>query len=411
MAGDLTLEELQHRVKLQEGAVGLLAIALKRLAKEIAEKQEHLNKQDQEYENLFQMAPCYITVQDRDLKLIKYNREFESAFDPKRGDYCYQAYKGRSERCQICPVVKTFEDGQIHYSEEEGINKDGTRSFWIVRAFPIKNSKGEIMAAIEMCLDITRTRHLEQLVAEKTTELIKAERLAAVGQTVAGLAHGIKNIVGGLRGGMFVLEKGVELNNEEYLSRGWDMIKTDIGRIRNMALDLLNYSKEREPDYHLGDPNRPFRDVFDSMLPHAREHGVALELDLDENLPPVWFDPEEIHRCLLNLVTNAIDACTDIESSRQGRKVLLRSRKAEGCAVEYEVVDNGCGMDEDTREKIFQSFFSTKGTRGTGLGLMITKKVIDEHRGFIEFETERGKGTRFVVRLPDKDRHCAIQTD
>jgi len=226
-----------------------------------------------------------------------------------------------------------------------------------------------------------------------------------VGQTVAGLAHAIKNVAGGLKGGTFVLEKGIELNNKKYLHQGWDMVRGNVGRISDMALDLLNYTKEREPDYQLDDPNRPAQEVFELMLPHAREHGVSLEMDLNEDLPQVWFDREGIHRCLWNLVTNAIDACADIAFSLRQGKVILRSRKTEDWAVEYQVLDNGCGMDEETSAKIFQSFFSTKGSRGTGLGLMITKKIIDEHGGVVEYESESEKGTKFVIRLPRRNQH------
>ena len=107
------------------------------------------------------MAPCYITVQDRDFRLLRYNREFAEQFDPHSGDYCYQVYKGRSERCEVCPVLNTFEDGQSHHSEEEGVNKDGTKSYWMVRTSPVKNKAGEVVAAMEMSLDVTAMKHLE----------------------------------------------------------------------------------------------------------------------------------------------------------------------------------------------------------------------------------------------------------
>jgi signal transduction histidine kinase len=248
------------------------------------------------------------------------------------------------------------------------------------------------------------TENLEQLVEEKTEKLIEAERMAAVGQTVAGLAHALKNVTGALKGGTFVLEKGIELENKKYLKDGWNMLKANVSRVTEIALDLLNYTKEREPNYQLCDPNRPLREVFDLMVPRAREHGVTLEMDLDESLPEVWFDPEGIHRCLLNLVTNAVDACVDVTCSTKKDKVVLRSLRPEGWAVEYQAVDNGCGMDEETGAKIFHSFFSTKGSRGTGLGLMLTKKIVDEHGGAIEMESEEGKGTTFFIRLPERDQ-------
>jgi signal transduction histidine kinase len=252
------------------------------------------------------------------------------------------------------------------------------------------------------------TENLELLVEEKTKKLLETERLAAIGQTVGGLAHAIKNIAGGLTGGAFVLEKGIDLHNEKYLHEGWDMVKGNLARIKGMALDLLSYTKERDPDYQLLDPNSLAQEIADLMLPRARENDVSLEVESDESLLQVWLDPEGIHRCLLNLVTNAIDACINIDITKRQGRVILRTLKTEGWAVEFQVADNGCGMDEETKEKIFRRFFSTKGSRGTGLGLMITKKIIDEHEGAIEFDSEKGKGTRFVIRLPEKDQPTSI---
>lgn len=255
------------------------------------------------------------------------------------------------------------------------------------------------------------TENLEELVAEKTKKLVEAERLAAVGQTVTGLAHAIKNITGGLTGGAFVLDKGFELENKKYLSQGWSMIKGNLDRIKNMALDLLNYAKERELNYQLCDPNRTILEVYELMLPRAKDYGVTLELVTDEHLQEAWFDPQEIHRCLLNLVTNSIDACANVESPQNGARVILRSISKKDCAVEYQVIDNGIGMDEEIKKKIFQRFFSTKGSGGTGLGLMITKKIIEDHGGIIEFQSEEKKGTRFIIRLPKKDQPFLMKTD
>jgi signal transduction histidine kinase len=248
------------------------------------------------------------------------------------------------------------------------------------------------------------TENLERLVEEKSRKLLEAERLAAVGQTVAGLAHAVKNIAGGLTGGMFVLEKGIELGNEKYLKEGWEMVKGNVGRIKAVALDLLNYAKEREPGWELCDPNRPAREVYDLMLPRARDLGVVLELDLDEALPMTWLDPDGIHRCLLNLVTNGIDGCAGMDCAVAEGRVTVKTSGKEGWAVVYQVTDNGCGMDVETKTKVFQRFFSTKGSRGTGLGLMIARKIVEEHGGMIAFQSEKGKGTQFTIRLPIRER-------
>ena len=247
------------------------------------------------------------------------------------------------------------------------------------------------------------TENLEKLVEEKSRKLVEAERLAAVGQTVAGLAHAIKNITSGLTGGMYVLEKGIELENKSYLSQGWQMIKGNMGKIKTITLDLLNYAKERQPDLRLCDPNVPIKEVVELMGSRAVETGVSVRCELAEDLPKAFLDPEGIQRVLLNLLTNAMDACADVSCKHRKGEVLLRTLKPSGWAVEYQVIDNGCGMDEETRSKVFQRFFSTKGSQGTGLGLMIARKIVGEHEGVIDFVSEKDKGATFSVRLPKLD--------
>lgn len=245
------------------------------------------------------------------------------------------------------------------------------------------------------------TKNLEQMVQDKTNQLIEAERLAAVGQTVAGLSHAIKNIAGGLKGGAFVLEKGIELDNRKYLLQGWEMVKGNVDKITNLSLDLLDYAKTSDINYQLCDPNRPLQEVVDLMKPRAEVKGIHLISDFSQNLKPCHFDPELLHRCLLNLVTNAMDACMEEETGNRHKRVIVRTATANGWGVEYQVIDNCCGMGKEIKENLFQSFFTTKGSLGTGIGLMITKKIIDEHKGMIEVESEKGAGSKFIIRIPE----------
>jgi histidine kinase len=143
-----------------------LAEAITDMAQQIASKQDELNKQKDRFRQLFEQVPCAITVQDRNYRLIEYNQEFEDTFAPKPGDFCYYAYKGRTEKCENCPVEKTFQDGGTHYSEEAGLTKAGEPAHWIVRTSPIRDERGEIVAAMEMCLDITHSRLLEDQLKE-----------------------------------------------------------------------------------------------------------------------------------------------------------------------------------------------------------------------------------------------------
>ena len=177
------------------------------------------------------------------------------------------------------------------------------------------------------------TQTLEQLVRDKSEKLIEAERLAAVGQTVAGLSHAIKNITGGLKGGAFVLEKGIELDDQKYLLQGWEMIKGNVDKITNLSLDLLNYAKATDLNVQACDPYEPAQEVIDLMRPRAQELGIDLVSDFSPNLNTCHFDSDLICRCLLNLVTNAIDACIKDDPGTQHKMVTVRIKKTRGLSL------------------------------------------------------------------------------
>jgi signal transduction histidine kinase len=242
------------------------------------------------------------------------------------------------------------------------------------------------------------TENLERLVEEKAQKLVEAERMAAVGQTVTELSHTIKNIANGLKGSIFVLGKGIELDNKQYLHEGWKMVEGNVEKIKNLSLDLLNYGKYADVMFTVGDANAPVVEVVQLLESRATAQGIELKAELSDQLAPIRFDPEGIHRCLLNLVTNAIDACG--EDDAPGKTVTVRTQKPENRAVEYQVIDTGSGMTKDVQDKIFQSFFSTKGTGGTGIGLMMTKRIVDQHQGIIEVTSERAAGSTIRIKLP-----------
>ena len=246
------------------------------------------------------------------------------------------------------------------------------------------------------------TEHLEKLVEEKARELIEAERMAAIGQTIAGLSHTIKNIAGGLRGGIFVLGQGIERDDKVYLQEGWEMIKGNVDKIRGLSLDLLNYGKYTEITCKSSDPNLPIIESAAIMKPRTEESDIELTVDLSPDLTPFCFDPEAVQRCILNLWVNAIDACIEAQPSGKKQQLHIQTKKVDGWGCEYRVSDTGNGMDASTRNKIFQGFFSTKGTGGTGIGLMMTKKIVEQHGGEIEVLSDVGSGSTFIIRLPAK---------
>jgi signal transduction histidine kinase len=178
------------------------------------------------------------------------------------------------------------------------------------------------------------------------------------------------------------------------------MVKRNVGRTSNLVMDLLSYAKEREPQYENCDPNQIAEDVCGLVQDKARENSVEIIKEFDNTIGEVSMDPNTMHAVLLNLMSNAVDACLFDENMDKNWQVRLVTTKEKGNLIKFDVSDNGAGMDEDVMKKLFTSFFSTKGHRGTGLGLMVTRKLIEEHKGNIEVDSQPGRGTTFSFRLP-----------
>jgi signal transduction histidine kinase len=178
------------------------------------------------------------------------------------------------------------------------------------------------------------------------------------------------------------------------------MVRGNVDKIKSLSLDLLNFGKSGEFKPVVADPLQPLREVLALLHPKAQEKGVTLQADLAEDLPPCQLDPEAIYLCLLNLVQNAIEAFDDEAAREDGREIVVRAFQPPGWALAYSVSDNGPGMDNDTRDRLFKGFFSTKGTRGTGIGLTMTKRIVERHQGTIEVLSSRSTGTRFTICLP-----------
>jgi signal transduction histidine kinase/pSer/pThr/pTyr-binding forkhead associated (FHA) protein len=230
-------------------------------------------------------------------------------------------------------------------------------------------------------------------------DLLASERLAAVGQTVAGLSHCVKNILQGMKGGGFILAKGIEKENLDRVRSGWDMLERNTAFMEDLVYDLLTYSKPRTPEYTPANLNELCQDIADLLAERAREHEVTLTTKLDPNLGPVELDPQGIRRCVLNLATNAIDACAETAGTVT---IQTHAPDATDGPVRILIRDSGCGMSEDALAKLFTVFFSTKGSKGTGLGLPVTQKIIEEHGGDIHVDSREGQGTTFTLSLPSQ---------
>jgi len=242
--------------------------------------------------------------------------------------------------------------------------------------------------------------HQAALAVEDTnyySAMVQAERLAAIGQTIAMLSHHIKNILQGIRGGSYLIEMGLSGHDENVVRKGWGMVDRNQNKISALVMDMLTFSKEREPEPVPSDINQVVGEVIELMQTRAAEMNVALEWTPAEQPPTLTFDPEGIHRAVLNVVTNALDACDKEEGGRV--RVATQYDAVEGM-IRVTVEDNGVGIPADEIDKIFAIFVSHKGGRGTGLGLPVSQKILKEHGGQIRVESKPGEGSRFILELP-----------
>jgi signal transduction histidine kinase len=242
--------------------------------------------------------------------------------------------------------------------------------------------------------------HQAGLAIENTqfyNDKIQAERLAAVGQTIATLSHHIKNILQGIRSGSYLIDLGLNEKDDSIVRRGWAIVEKNQTRIYNLVMDMLSFSKDREPALEPADLNETVGEVVELMQPRAGELGVAIEWHPGEHLDRVLIDPEGIHRAVLNIVTNAIDAS---EGAAEAKVVVKTEWDAPEATARIIIADNGPGIDEADIASIFQIFASTKGSRGTGLGLPVSQKIIREHGGRIVVKSRPGQGATFSIELP-----------
>ena len=231
--------------------------------------------------------------------------------------------------------------------------------------------------------------------AHHHAEALRNERMVAVGQTVSGLAHCIKNVLNGIRAGSSVVDRSLREEDFQRLESGWKVVRRNNDMLSNLVLDMLSLAREARFHPFPTDVNDLAEQICNLMEERAGQRGITVTCTAAENLPEVVTDPTQYYRCLLNLVSNAVDAAPD------GGNVHVRvCRAANKSRFTTSVTDNGGGIQPEHRSKVFGDFFTTKGNQGTGLGLPVTRKLITAMGGTITFHSVVGRGTRFVMALP-----------
>jgi PAS domain S-box-containing protein len=354
---------------------------------EVKDLQNQLKESKQKYHLLFEEVPCFISIQDRDFRIIEANRMHREAFGTSYGNKCYEVYKHRSSKCEPCIIEQTLKDGVSHTHEEVVTSRDGKQMNVMVLTSPIKNAGGEIEAVIEMSADITRLRELQ-------------DKLTSVGLLIGSISHGIKGLLNGLDGGIYLLNSGLQKNDRARIDQGWEIASRNIRRIRSMVMDILYYAKDREPDWEEISVNELMKEICENFSHRADRLQIEFKCNSPQDNGHFEADKNAVKSLLINLLDNSLDACR-IDKKKDSHFITLNIL-SQPENIQFEVTDNGIGMDRETSEKASSLFFSSKGAGGTGLGLFIANKIAQEHGGNITIESEEGKGSKFIVTMMRK---------
>ncbi|MGD8282749.1 MAG: response regulator [Desulfobacterales bacterium] len=352
---------------------------------EVERLQEELRTTQKRYQQLFDLVPCYITVQDRDLKIMASNQLFKEDFGEDIGSHCYAVYKHQAQPCNECPVAKTFRDGNSHQSEMVVTAKSGDQYHVLISTAPILNAVGVVEHVMEMSTNITEIRLLQ-------------DRLSSLGLMVSSIAHGVKGILTGLDGGMYFLGSGLTENDPDKVEEGMDIVKQMVDRMRKMVLDILYYAKERALDWKQVPVLQFAEDVISIVTPKLQNHPIEFIREFDPTIDKFEVDAAVAATALTNIIENAIEAC--IEDRNTNSPQIIFAVKQDHKHIIFTIRDNGIGMDQETRDNIFNLFYSSKGQKGTGLGLFIARNIIQQHGGTIHVESTPGQGSSFRVMMP-----------
>ncbi|MCW7753628.1 PAS domain-containing sensor histidine kinase [Desulfobotulus sp. H1] len=392
--GETAQEEDMLRC-MDRGAVDLLFLPL-RASDMTALLRRHIQRRQKEgeflrLERIFHSAPCYITIQGKECNIRAVNRRFAQDFGVRAGLPCYMVYRDdpqvRSAPCPNCPLKKTIQDGTMHQSEMLMINRKGEEVRLLVWTAPIYDESGGFQEIMMVSTDVTNF-HRER------------EHLSHLGLMISTLSHSIKGLLTGMDGGIYLMSSGFLKNRTEDMEEGFEAVKHITQRLRSLVLDILFYAKDRPVDWERVDALSFFEDVFQTMAPRIRVQGIHFIPFFDSGLDFFEVDTGIFRTALINLLENALDACV-ADAEKDMHRIEMHARESDDANdVLIEIRDNGTGIDEETRKRMFTIFFSSKGRSGTGLGLFITSRIVHQHGGDIRVQSTPGEGTVFTLRMP-----------
>lgn len=353
---------------------------------EVKRLQDELRATREKYQVLFDEIPCFVSVIDKDFNTTASNRLYNELFGAEPGVPCHKVLAHRDTPCTKCPAAKTFADGKTHQRETIITAKDERKYNVLVWTAPLRDENGEVTEVMELAADITQIRELQ-------------DHLASLGLMIGSMSHGIKGMLTALDGGIYRVESGMKRGDEDRMQAGWDTVKDLTHRIRSMVMQMLHYAKNRELNVEEIELKDFFQAIVNIIAPQAHKAGVEFEYDLHGTPGTLTVDAHVLSAALVNFLENAVDACASDTTPDKEHRVTFDVHATEEI-LRIHIEDNGTGMDQETREKMFTLFFSSKGFKGTGLGLFVSDKSIRQHGGIIGVNSAPGVGTEFVVRIP-----------
>lgn len=346
-------------------------------------------KEDTGYGRLFEQMPGYVAVMDEHYRLTAANRQFKHDFqiDETVNRPCYEILKREKNPCADCPVQNTFKTGKSQNTDMEYVGRKNDRFKVITWTTPLRDKNGSITQVMLMATDISQVLDLQ-------------DHLSSLGLMIGSVSHGIKGLLTGLDGGVYLLDSGFSKDDPDKINEGLDIVKLMVGRIKSMVLDILYYTKERDLNLDPMDVTEFCEDIASVAKAKMKPVNIQFQTRFDPNLESVQLnaDKDQLQTAFVNIFDNAVDACA--EDKKTGGHTICFGAEYKDNTVKFEITDNGTGMTPEVKEKMFTLFFSSKATKGTGIGLFVTNKIIRQHDGTIDVESEDGKGTTFVITIP-----------
>lgn len=354
-------------------------------SKEIDRMAEEVRTTQQRYHQLFDAMPSYLAVLDRRLQVTTVNRRFKEDFGNQVGKLFFDVLRPGNFPAFHDPISQTLNDGQPHRGEMVLTDVNSVQYNMMAWTAPIKTLAGKLIQILVIFTDITELRQLQ-------------DNLSSLGLMIGSISHDLKGCLTGLDAGLYMIDTGFYRDRAGRIEEGLDVTKLMVERIRKMVSNILYYAKERELEIERVDVEQFAAGVASNVDNRIRGANITFECRFEQSLGEFEIDTGLLRSTLINVLENAMEACIEDPSNKESH-INFRAERVDN-DIQFDITDNGGGMTTNQMKNMFTMFYSTKGNRGTGLGLFIANQAVHKHGGNITVDSKPGEGTAFHIRLP-----------